>query len=510
MVSCDSFLEEDSKGRLTADILFKDASGLDMAINGLYTQFVQTNWNVSRAVHTWVGDDVTAQNAGNKVGFAEYDRFNFNSGNLNVSDQYKWYYATIKACNNIIKNAEQMTIDRTYIEHRLGQAYFLRALNYFMLVRIWGRLPLVTEVEINYSTPRADVATIYELIESDALKAEAMLPEKHTVAPYFQNGINVAPNKAAAKALLASVYLTEAGWPLKKGASYYDKAAEKYKEIIDKEGTNGYEYILEPDIRTLVKEPECNYSKEIVFGEFHHVNNNPARGAFCEFPEESNGWCDLMPEIEFFNSFPAGRRKDVYFLTKIVMLNQPKDQVTGRFPVLDWKDSETNQKHPYFKKMIESPNWDYDYTDGYYTYATLQANSSKTQCIFRYADILLLYAEAVAFGSGSAIDPLAITCVKRVQDRAGIDESLKVQSSISKTNFQQMVLNERRWETCGMERSCMGRFFTMQRHEILHLQKNYRDPGETSLNPNLTLSEEFYYFPIPDNERFIVPDLINR
>ena len=47
----------------------------------------------------------------------------------------------------------------------------------------------------------------------------------------------------------------------------------------------------------------------------------------------------------------------------------------------------------------------------------------------------------------------------------------------------------------------------MQRHEILHLQKNYRDAAELSLNPNLTLSEEFYYFPIPDNELLIVPGL---
>ena len=41
-----------------------------------------------------------------------------------------------------------------------------------MLVRIWGRIPLVTENEINYNTPKAEVNKIYELIESDALTAE--------------------------------------------------------------------------------------------------------------------------------------------------------------------------------------------------------------------------------------------------------------------------------------------------------------------------------------------------
>ena len=76
--------------------------------------------------------------------------------------------------------------------------------------------------------------------------------------------------------------MTEAGWPLKKGAEYYDKAAAKYKEIIENEATYGY--ILEPDIRTLTKEPEANYSKEIVFGEFHNKTKNYFSGPKSELP----------------------------------------------------------------------------------------------------------------------------------------------------------------------------------------------------------------------------------
>ncbi|MDR1162152.1 MAG: RagB/SusD family nutrient uptake outer membrane protein [Tannerellaceae bacterium] len=504
--SCDSFLEEKAEGRLTPNSLYQDVEGLDMALTGLYNQYVQTNRYVFRAIHAWCGDDITAQNAGNKTRFAEYDMFNFNSGNTEVLDQYKAYYSTIKACNNIINNAEGMTIDQTVLNSRLGQAYFLRALNYFMLVRIWGRLPLVTAVEIDYASPRASVEDIYELILSDALKAEEMLPLNHTVSPYFKEGINVAPNKAAAKALVASIYLTQAGWPLKKGTEFYDRAAAKYKEIIDNEGQEGYNYILEPDIRTLVDEPESNYSKEIIFGEFHHVNNNNYAGPFTELPEESTGWCDLIVELEFFDNFPEGPRKDAWFLTKISMTGREKDPVTDLYPLLDWSDPGTNQKHPHWKKNIQNGAWDYDYETGYYTAAGLQGGSSKTRYIFRYADILLLYAEAVAFGSGG-VTPLALDCVHRVQTRAGAPLT---PSSVSKETFQQAVLAERRWETSGMEHSCMGRFFTMQRHEILHLQKNYRSPNDLPLNNGLSLSEQYYYFPIPDAELLIVPDLNSR
>ena len=501
LCSCDNFLEEDPRGKLTPSSFFSSPEDLDMAITGIYNKYYQTNARVFRAIYVWCADDVTEHSGGNKSRFSEYDRFNFNSGNTDILEMYQLYYQTIKACNYVINNAERTPVEKSFLEPRLGQAYFLRALNYFMLVRIWGRIPLVTENEIDYNTPKADVQKIYELIESDALTAERMLPDNHKIAPYFQNGINVAPNKGAAKALLASVYMTEAGWPLKKGAEYYDKAAAKYKEIIENEATYGY--ILEPDIRTLTKEPEANYSKEIVFGEFHNKTKNYFSGPKSELPEESGGWCDYMVELEFFRNMPEGIRKDAWFLTKVTMTGQERNPETGRYPLLDWDDPATNQKHPYWKKNIESSDWVFNYDDRYYETKGISSASGKTRMIFRYADILLLYAEAVAYGSKN-IDDLAFDCMWRVQKRAGVP---LISKDVTKEYFQKAVLDERRWETAGMEHSCMGRFFTMQRHEILHLQKNYRDAAELSLNPNLTLSEEFYYFPIPDNELLIVPGL---
>lgn len=59
-----------------------------------------------------------------------------------------------------------------------------------------------------------------------------MLPDNHKIAPYFQNGINVAPNKGAAKALLASVYMTEAGWPLKKERNIMIRRLQSIKKSL--------------------------------------------------------------------------------------------------------------------------------------------------------------------------------------------------------------------------------------------------------------------------------------
>jgi len=510
--SCESFLTEDPKGVLTPDKLFKDKPGLDMAITGMYNRFRETNNNCARQFYVSSGDDVTAVNYNTLL--SDFDRFYFY--NLNVWLIYLWQYLyqSIQTANNIIIHAEVMDIDRTFIEHRVGQAYIIRALNYFQLVRIFGRVPLVTGIEIDYTIPRASVEDIYALIEADLKKAETYLPEKHLTAPYFQHGINIAPNDAAAKAMIASVWMTQAGWPLKKGTAYYDRAAAKYKEIIDREIDYGYK--LEPDILTLVKHPDGNFINEIVWGSFLNQDNG-FTDALSEVPQESYGWAQLCPEIEFFYNFPEGPRKDAFFLTKVFMY--------GDDYCVDWDDPETRFLHPYFKKNIHRTEWT-SYNDETHEWNNQGIGPhGKTRYLFRYADILLLYAEAVAFGSGN-IDQFVVDCVLRVQNRAGVPDERKVTYGMSREAFQKAVLDERRWETCGMEMSVMGRFFTMQRHEILHLQGQYRivyegmypfpypipfPPADPSLNPKFvaltTPSEEFYYFPIPGLEVMIAPQL---
>ena len=523
--SCESFLEENPKGRLTPDVMYNDANGLNMAINGLYNRFMETQRVDRRHIYMWSGDDVTSKNTGNKTRMAEYDRFYFTSLNEELVDLWNVLWACIKPCNNIIANGESMDIDPTFLQHRLGQAYFIRALTYFYLVRLWGRIPLVTEVEIDYTTPRASVEEVYALIEADLDKAEAYLPDRHTstsaIAPYFRDGINLAPNKAAAKALRASVWMTQAGWPLEKGTSYYDMAAGKYKEIIDREAEYGY--ILEPDIWTLVIHPRSNFSREIVFGCFLQQNNGFDHG-YREIPEESSGWSDIMPQLDLFYDFPEGPRKDAYFNQKVFI----GSGTTG--VCVPWDDLATMEMHPYFKKNILNETWitrGFNLETGDWNMDGFSQNG-KTRYVFRYADILLLYAEAVAFGSGfenASEKALAFNCVERVQTRAGVPDDRKINTGMTKAEFQKAVLDERRWETCGFEISAMGRFFTMQRHKILHLQGAYRiwnpnDPErrdiskvdifDSALNPNLTLSEEYYYMPIPASELMIVPDLNDR
>lgn len=69
LCSCDNFLEEDPRGKLTPSSFFSSPEDLDMAITGMYNKYYQTNARVFRAIYVWCADDVTAHSGGNKSRF---------------------------------------------------------------------------------------------------------------------------------------------------------------------------------------------------------------------------------------------------------------------------------------------------------------------------------------------------------------------------------------------------------------------------------------------------------
>ncbi|MGH9955116.1 MAG: RagB/SusD family nutrient uptake outer membrane protein, partial [Nitrososphaeraceae archaeon] len=110
----------------------------------------------------------------------------------------------------------------------MAQAKFIRAFNYFCLVRLWGDVPLITE-ETNLVTGdivRTPTVEVYAQIESDLLFATQHLPDTW---PDDKEG---RPAKGAAKTLLAKVYITMATAPLN-DVSYYAKARDMAADMMD-------------------------------------------------------------------------------------------------------------------------------------------------------------------------------------------------------------------------------------------------------------------------------------
>ncbi len=505
LVSCNKdFLEEKTYGLIRPSNYFTTLSDLEKCVNALYSN-CNTMYNESSMfIVCMAGDDMTTQAAGNKAAYLQFDLFNARDNNDRLPKSWNNEYATIKQANVIISTIDQIVEpanDPGLLQHQkdlaLGQAYFVRALAYFNLVRIFGQVPLVTELGIDYDLPKASFKDIYDLIISDLTKAESLVPVDYSTAPdasdLEKSTANARADLGAVKSLMASVYLNMAGYPLKDN-SKYALAAQKAKEIIDNEGTYGYELLS--NYGDLWKWENGFFNQgnaEDVFACFFNAtvgdwsdggtwaNGNANNLAF--FPENFGGWADAFAELNFFNEFPEGPRKDGTFLTK--GQNSPDD------PVINWHDFA--YKHPYYGKYYNIRGFDSTNMGQY-----IEWLSSRTVQVIRYAEVLLVYAEAKAMSDGP--DQLAYDCLNRVRNRAGLDD---MTPGLNGTAFRDSVINERKWEFAGMEPN--ARWFDMVRTETVESATAKRDPTEIPLVNQP--SKDQYFAPIPAADRIVNPNL---
>lgn len=475
-----SFLEEKPEGSITPLSFYKTGEDLEMAEAALALQFNGAFNTVTGAYYG--ADDITSKRAGNKIEFSDFDVFNANSSNSRMTAWWNGFYTTIKSANSLIKNYTNAT-SATEVQRNsaAGYGYFMRAISYFYLTRTWGEVPMPTEAVPQENRPNATVAEIYSLIVADLQKAETMLPD-HWSGKSRQNSIDILATKGSAKALLANVYLTMAGWPLKQ-TDKYALAAAKAKEVIDGKATWGYDLVTDfADIWKIGNK----FNKEAVFACYFN-NDIPAwswengnmMGPNPLAPDyEEGGWDDGYGEISFYNKFPAGARKNATYQTDYYVKNDPNNVVT-------WQN--TLQKHPYFLKYRDDDSYDW---------STHKANDwwgSATTFIIRYPEVLLTYAEAKAMSSG--VDVSAYDAINQVRQRAGLSA---LQTGLSQSAFRDSVVAERGWEFAA---ECGIRWFDLLRTEAVQKANASRDAGEVPLIKQPSDAAHTYYWaPVPVNK----------
>lgn len=500
LVSCSDFLEEDPKGKLSPEN-YASLTDLDKATIALFPK-INTMFNEIECYSPlFGGDDVTAPNAGNKIPFLEFCIFNPTSFNSRYKKMWVNGYGVIKSANAIIQNYEGVDESEEVKQNWAGQAFFARALAYYFLVRVWGDIPLVTTLDVDLNIEKSHPADIFALIVSDLQIAEKFLPDswndvyalgKHITKKDFPNkihetGVTICPTSGTAKALLASVYLTMAGWPLKQTESYA-LAAEKAKEVIDGVSDGTYPFQLLTNYADLWK-PENKFNDEIVFGAYFNIDaadthwgNKSMLGPSMGIPFDEGGWNDYMAEITFFNNFPAGPRKDATFQTEIYVGNDSNN-------VVSWQDGQ--EGHPYYKKYTVTDDYDIS------THKGSNWICDRTVYIIRYAEVLLVYAEAQAMANGA--DASAYQAINDVRNRAGLPD---LTAGLNSEAFKDSVVAERGWEFAGLE-PC-ARWFDLQRTETVETANANRHANETPIEGD---PSEHYYAPVPIDEKLLNDNL---
>jgi len=304
-----------------------------------------------------------------------------------------WYwtwdqlYRTIYSCNIVIEKAPGVTMDATLQKQYLAEVMFLRAMAYFELVKNWGGVPVVTKTPTDISAsavdvPRNTVAQVDSLIVNDLMYAVQNLP-----ASYTGSSVGRATS-GAANALLGKVYLTM-GNP---------GAAQTVLTTVVNSGL---------------------YSLLPTYAAVFNINARNSAESLFELQFTAN--TDPSPLESYFASAASGDAGGGYYY------NQPTPDFVNTFETGDprmgvsiAKDANGN----YYCIKFNDPAM------------TSFANSSHPFPILRYADVLLLLAEA------EGDSPAAYALINQVRARA----TLPPISAATPGTFATKLLHERRVE----------------------------------------------------------------
>jgi hypothetical protein len=482
---CQKKLTEDPKGNLTPVNYLKTQADLDAAVTSIYAMYAVDGAYAftSKSTSYFGADDLTTDPGLNKGDMRAFDQLNGSSSNSSMNAEWNGPWTAIYQANNVITNYNQVNSTEALKNQSVGQAYFLRAWGYYNLVRTFGPVPLIDKViPVDDRPARSDVSSVYGLIVNDLKIAKRLLPTSFPGQPGRAN-------QMAARSMLADVYLTMAGWPLKKTENYALAAAEA--DSVIKTGT----YSLMNDYAAVFT---TNSNSESVFAiQFNVGGGSPNRtyGSSSVPLDEvasngSSGWDDYYPEINFFLNAPKCARTDATFYTTLKLIQADKS-----FKLVPWNSSETHAGHPYYKKFRAGLN------DGVIETATaiqtINPSTNKTTDIIRYPLVLLDYAEASAMATGGP-SAAAYAAINTVRTRAGLPN---LAPGLSATDFQKAVVNERGYEFAGE----FGiRWFDIVRLQMLPEIIAARGNKENPINFTGDISQR-YIAPIPQNEMYRNP-----
>lgn len=414
--SCnDSFLDVAPSSDFTEDIFWQEEAHALAAINATYAA---TRGHIDRL---WLS--VLTPNSYSDTRMLQLQAGTHDSGNEEIFIR-RWdrNYAGIGRANNLLGNIDQIEMDEALKDRIKGEARFLRALFYTELGALYGGVPLILDPP-NFSEhsdlPRDSKEKVIAQILSDLKFAIEVLPESYSGSDVGR------ATKGAALALKARVMLYEGRW---------EEAAAAAQEVIQLG-----EYSLFPNYRGLFM-PANENNQEVIFDvQFKEP----------EYTHAVDRWLELQYDI-----VPLPDLVDSYLMvdgqtTSESSLYDPENPYENRDPRLQ---QTVVLEGSMFRGQIVPEGKQFNTGYGYKkntTYAddvaaSVNVNSDLNFIILRYADVLLMYAEAQNEVSGP--DASVYNALNLIRERAGMPE---VPAGLSQAETRDVIRHERRIELAG-------------------------------------------------------------
>ncbi|AYL99334.1 RagB/SusD family nutrient uptake outer membrane protein [Mucilaginibacter celer] len=468
---CKKYLDEKNKGNFVKSNYFQSANQAQTFVNGLYqvmyffqngdaygeSPFITMELFAGHA--TSLGQSV---NNGNVI--------NQRTDPVNPGFETVWSncFKGIANANLAIENIPGINpMDEGLKKKLIGEAYFFRAFYYYHLVRLYGDVPLILQSQTVNSPDlypsRSPVADVYKQIIADLQAAEASgMPNTDATGRV---------SLGAVKTLLASVYLTTAGFPLQQTENYA-KAAEEVKPVL------GW-YSLFPNYAYLHDNAHKNQT-ELIFqiNYLAGTSTNAIAQLTVPFNLLVGVWGDhlgaMIPTNQFVASYEAGDLR-----------TQERQFYFSKYPQSDDTTKIINfgvhALYKYFHVESSVPN------------TAISGKCDENWTLLRLPEAQLIYAEASNEVNGPTAD--AYAAVNAIRARA----KLAPLSGLSKDAFRQAIWRERYHELAYENKA----YFDMQRTHMAYLPQSntFADPTASQTEQGVTFKAQYYLWPIPQRER---------
>lgn len=465
----EEFLDKKPLARLGAANFYKTESDMLQALTAAYDvlQWQDMFGSIEWYLGDVVSDDAVKGGGGASDGpeILDLEEFRTSPSNPIMANRYRTAYKAIFRANTVLEHIDAV---ETPLKERIrAEAKFIRGLSYFELAKVFGGVPLVLTVLTpdEQRMPRASVDETYAQIEKDFSEAAAALPESYGAGDVGR------ATKGAANGFLAKAYLFHKKWAESKAASdavinsgVYSLLPD-YGKIFTPEGENSSESLFEIQHKDYGNGWADQHEGTVIT-----VFQSPRDG-------EWGGWGFNQPTQEFVNAFePGDPRKDY----TVLMDGEKATRADGKTITYNKSSSDTGYNNQKYANHItaNAPNQG-------------AADSPQNVRVLRYADILLMNAEAAAeLGQ----EDIARQRLKEVRARVGLGPITASGQALKDAIFQ-----ERRVEL-GLEGH---RFFDLARTG--RAAAVMRASGKTNF-----VAGTHELFPIPQGERDINPDLVQN
>jgi starch-binding outer membrane protein, SusD/RagB family len=464
LASCsDSFLDQPPRAALTLGSFPNTSDDAIYATNAVYNNL--RTWQINTGgfplLDMMADDAVKGSNPGDGTDIAVFEKFEHTPTEGSIENWYKTLYQSVRRANLVIIEVPNVDMDPTLQNRLIGEARFLRAYFYCELIKGFGAVPKVMEIDPPLDLGRTDVDEILtDIVYPDLEFAMSILPEKSQYAPEDLGRAT----KGAATALLARIKLF-----------YGDFQAV---EMLTREIIQSDEYELVNDFAQIFPENE-EHNIESIFeisalpdgfadGGNQYGNTQGVRGS------PNKGWGFCRPAYSLIEEYTENA--DPRMEPSILFLNEVIDGITilgeGATPDTIYSNNSIVEIECYNQK-VWVPGTDTETSFGH------------NRRIIRYADVILMHAEALN-EIGEANDALTFLNSIRSRARGANPDVLPDITTTDKSQLRDAIIQERKYE------------FALEGLRFWDLVRT--DKAESVLGPLGFIKGKNELFPIPQSE----------